>query len=111
MLAAPASPAPELRIYAHCLVGKPGGVALAALNLGDTAQTLTAGSQARAWVMRASTAALDTKAILINDRQPSADEAGRLSGLEGAPASGTVSVPGKAIAFVAVENAGNPACR
>ena len=111
VLAAPASPAPELRIYAHCLVGKPGGVALAALNLGDTAQTLTAGSQARAWVMRASTAALDTKAILINDRQPSADEAGRLSGLEGAPASGTVSVPGKAIAFVAVENAGNPACR
>ncbi|HEX8058824.1 MAG TPA: hypothetical protein VF481_19295 [Novosphingobium sp.] len=109
VLAPPASPSADVRIYAHCLPGRKGGVGLAAINLGDTPQQVALGSRAQAWVLTAP--ALDSKAVSVNGRQPRLEANGRLSGLDGAPVSGSLTLPGKGIAFVAVAAAGNRACR
>lgn len=108
VLAAPTIPAPEVRIHAQCLPGRKGGVGLAAINTGETAQTFALGAPALAWVMQAP--ALDSKAVTVNGRRPAlAGE--RLAGLEGVPASGAISLPGRSITFIAVATAGNRACR
>jgi heparanase len=96
VLAAPKSPAPELRLFAHCLKGQKGGVGLLALNTGSAARALKVGDKATAWVMTG--APIDTRAIKINGGEPSLDDKGALS------------VPGQSIAFVAVRDANNKAC-
>jgi hypothetical protein len=109
VLAPPTSPATVVRIYAHCLQGTPGGVALAAINFGDAAQAIPTGRRSRVWMMRASS--LDSGTVEVDGRTPRLEANGTLSGLAGLPVSGSVSVPGKSIAFIAVGDAGNPACR
>jgi hypothetical protein len=109
VLASPKSPSPDLRLYAHCLAGHKGGVAIVALNTGPAAQSLAVGNNAIGWVMTG--APLDTRDIAINGKAPSIDDAGKLEGLEGAPLSGNLSIPGQSIAFIAVPDAGNIACR
>jgi heparanase len=108
VLESPAAPSPDLRLYAHCLRGQPGGVALAAINLGDTAQTVHSGRGARAWVIQA--ADLDSQAVTISNEAPGLGNGG-LTGLSGQPVDGPLAIPGKSIAFVAVPGAANPACR
>jgi hypothetical protein len=109
VLAAPTPPAADVRIYAHCLPGGQGGVGLAVINPGNAAQEIPFGTKARAWILQAP--ALDSKAVTVNGKQPRLGQDGSLSGLEGVPAGGSLSVPGRSIAFLAVSNAGNPACR
>lgn len=109
VLAAPASPSPDLRLYAHCSPGRKGSVGLAAINLGASSQSVALGSRGRAWVISASP--LDAKVVAVNGQAPGLDAAGRATGLEGVAVSGSVSVPGQSIAFVEVPGAGNPACR
>jgi hypothetical protein len=109
VLASPTSPSSDLRIYAHCLPGSKGGVGLAAINLGEVALSFGVGRRARAWVMTAPS--LDSRTITVSGRTPGLRKSGALSGLQGAAVSNSVTVPGKAIAFVAVSKAGNPACR
>jgi hypothetical protein len=109
VLASPVSPSADLRIYAHCLPGKNGGVGLAAINLGVAAEAVPVGSKSQGWVMQAHS--LDSKTVSVNGRQPRLENNGTLSGMEGAPVSADVSVPGKSIAFIAVSNANNRACR
>ena len=109
VLASPASPSPQLRLYAQCLRGVPGGVGLMALNTGATAQTVRIGSTAQAWLMAAAT--VDARTITINGKSPDMDDHGVLTGLDPATVHGRVTIPGQAIAFVAVPRADNPACR
>ena len=109
VLASPESPSPDMRIYAHCLAGQPGGVGLVALNTGAAPQSLAAGSKAKAWVMTATP--LDATTVRVNGKVPAIDAKGQLSGLDGAAVKGTLAVPGQSIAFVAVRDAGNDACR
>ena len=109
VLAPPASPSPELRLYAHCLPGKPGGVGLAAINLGDGATAVPVGARAHTWVLAA--ASLDSKAITVNGRAPRLESNGELSGLAGAPVAQSVAVPAKSIVFIAVDGARNPSCQ
>jgi heparanase len=108
VLAAPKSPTPELRLFAHCLKGQKGGVGLLALNTGSAAQAVKVGGQATAWVMTGEP--VDTKAVKINGGAPALDDKGALVGLDGAAAKGTLSLPGQSIAFVAVKDANNKAC-
>ena len=108
VLASPKSLSPELRLYAHCMAGQKGGVAIVALNTGPAAQSLAVGNKASSWVMAGSP--LDTRNITINGKAPSIDEAGKLGGLDGTPVNGNLSIPGQSIAFVAVPDAGNTAC-
>lgn len=109
VLAAPASPAPEVRLYAHCLAGKRGGVGLVAINLGETSRSVAVGGAAQVWVLQAP--ALDSKAATVNGRTPRIDDNGVLTGLEPAAVSSGLDLPGRSIAFVAVPGAGNRACR
>lgn len=109
VLSPPQSPSPELRLYAHCLRGTPGGVALLAINLGDTPMPIDAGAGARIWTMQAQ--ALEDEVITVNGRTPRLTESGALEGLEPEAASGEVSVPAKSIAFIAAPRAHNAACR
>ena len=109
VLASPRSPSPALRLYAHCLAGKPGGVAVMALNTGEAPQRLRLGGKARGWTMTGQP--VDTRSILINGNAPALDAVGRLTGLGGAAIAGNVTLPGKSVAFYAVPGANNPACR
>jgi hypothetical protein len=109
VLAPPASPSPALRIYAHCLVGRPGGVGLVALNTQRTPMTLALGHRAVAWTLRGEP--IETRTITINGKMPIADARGMLKGLDGVSVNGRLTVPGHAISFVAVRDAHNSVCR
>ena len=109
VLASPKSPSPALRLYAHCLHGRPGGVGLVALNTGAAPHTFGVGRRATAWTMTGEP--VDTRAIAINGRTPGLDAKDNLTGLAGARVAGALRVPGQSIAFVAVPGAGNRACR
>lgn len=92
----------DLRLYAHCAVGRNGAVSLAAVNTGDSAQVVPLGAPAQAWVLDSENGALDTKVIHVNGRMPRADDAGQLYGLEAVAVERTLLVPAKSIAFVTV---------
>ncbi|MBY0392879.1 MAG: hypothetical protein K2Q27_06410, partial [Novosphingobium sp.] len=109
VLASPRSSSPALRLYAQCLVGKPGGVAVLALNTGEAAQTFNLGGKAIAWVMTGQP--VDTRSVLINGKAPALATDLTFTGLEGAATAAKVTLPGHAIAFYAVPGAANPACR
>jgi len=109
VLAAPHSPSPELRLYAHCLRDVPGGVGLLAINTGTAPQELAVGRRALAWSLQGEP--IDTRSITINGRAPALDAKGTLTGLDGVPVRGALRVQGSSISFVAVRDAGNPACR
>jgi hypothetical protein len=103
------SPSPDLRIYAHCLVGGKGGVGLAAVNLATAARPIRIGAPALTWTLTGEP--LDTRSVIVNGRTPSLQSNGALAGLAGRSVSNVVSVPGQSIVFVAVRGAANPACR
>jgi heparanase 1 len=109
VLASPKSPTAELRLFAHCLTGTKGGVGLLALNTGTAAQTLKVGNKATVWQMTG--APLDTRAVKVNGREAKLDDDGEIEGLDGVPAKSDLSVPGQSIAFVAVTDANNAACK
>lgn len=109
VLAAPRSPSPALRLYAHCLPQKNGGVGLVALNTGEAPQRLALGGKALSWTMTGQP--LDSRQVRINGSEPGVTEAGELTGLAGRPVQGALAIPGHAIAFAAVPGANNPACR
>ena len=109
VLAPPASPAAGLRLHAHCLPARGGGVGLVALNTSDSAQTIAIGGKARVWVMTGQP--IDTRDVMVNGHVPKLTAKGGLTGLTGVAVSRNLSVPAKAIAFIAAPGAGNPACR
>lgn len=109
VLASPASPSPKLRLYAHCMPARRGGVTVMALNTGDAAQSVALKAGAKVWLMQA--APLDSVNLTINGNKPVLKADGSLGGLEAVTARGAVSIPAQSIAFMSLANAGNPACR
>jgi hypothetical protein len=109
VLASPKSPSPALRLYAHCQAGKPGGVALMALNTGEAPQKLSLGGKGLGWTMTGQP--VDTRSVLINGMAPDLGADGQLNGLGGATVAGNVTLPGQSVAFYVVPGANNPACR
>jgi len=108
VLSPPPAPA-GLRLYAQCLPQRGGGIGLVGINTGDAPQQLAIGAKALAWIMQAPS--LDSHTVTVNGRQPRFAASGAFSGLEGAAVTGSISVPARSIAFVAVRGAGNAACR
>jgi heparanase len=109
VLASPRSPSPALRLYAHCLAGRPGGVAVLALNTGEAQQQVRLGGVGQAWTMTGQP--IDTRSVLINGQTPDLDTSGALTGLGATAVTGNATIPGQSIAFYAVPGANNPACR
>lgn len=108
VLASPPSPSADLRLYAQCLKGSAGGVSVAAVNYGESAQALPELAGAKAWVMTAQR--LDSESVQINGREPAMGEDGTVSGLEGVTATAQHAIPARSVAFYAVASANNPAC-
>jgi hypothetical protein len=109
VLAAPKSPAADVRIFAHCMRGGSGGVALVALNLGDKLQSLNPGKGAMAYVLSAKK--LDDKMVAINGAMPSVGADGTISGMSPRAVMGALAIPAQSIAYVSVAGAHNPACK
>lgn len=109
VLAPPASPASALRLYAHCLPRKRGGVGLLALNIGATSQIIRFKGKGKSWLLTGDP--LDTRQAKINGIAPTIDNRNRISGLSGTLVKRALVIPAGSIAFVAVAEASNASCR
>ncbi len=102
---------PGLHLYAHCLRGKPGGVGLVAINLEVSASaTLEVPAGAQRYTLTADD--LQASKVKLNGRELALGPGDRLPKLRGQriPVR-ALDLPPASITFVAVPNAGNPACR
>jgi heparanase len=109
VLASPASPSPDVRIYAHCLKGHKGGVGLVAMNIGASPQSINVGNKAESWTMSATP--MDGKNVSVNGNNPVVQSDGTITGLDSAATNGRMTLPSQSIAFVAISGANNSACR
>jgi heparanase 1 len=109
VLAQPASRSPDVKLYAHCLRGKRGGVGLLAINLGRATRTVSISSRNEFYLMTA--ADLDSRQVRINGTVPTIGKKGQFPVLRARTAAGRISLPGQAILFVAAKSARNPSCR
>lgn len=98
---------PTLRVYAHCLKGAPGGVALVGVNLGPAPVPLAFTGPGRAW----SFAEDGAGGVRLNGVRPALLPGDRLPALDGAPVSGEASVAPAGVTFVTVPAAAAAACR
>jgi hypothetical protein len=99
-----------LHIYAHCLRGKPGGVAVLAMTLEGRQQSLHLSTQGEVYTLTAPE--LQSRTVLLNGQQLSVTPDDRL------PAMLPVQIKGRILAlspfsnsFIALPKANNPACR
>jgi len=104
------SSVPRLYLYAHCLRGRPGGVALLAINADrDHSRFLDLGMAASRYRLTAADLA-DTR-VRLNGRELALDAGDELPPLAGeAVAAGRLDLPPASITFVAIADSGNPAC-
>ncbi len=108
VLDAGASPAPSLHLYAHCLAGHPGGVALLAINVADKAQSLTVPASER-YTLTAKE--LETKVVDLNGAELKLGANDALPELKGTSTHpGPLTLPPTSITFLAIAKAGNAAC-
>ena len=101
---------PGLHVYAHCLRGSRGGVAIAAINLDQTqAATINLPAAAKRYTLSAD--ALQSETVKLNGRPLAMvqDNLPKLSGIK--TKAGRVTLPAASITFLAIKKAGNPACK
>ena len=105
------SPAPVLHLYAQCLRGHPGGVALLAINTDRTAaQELVVPVQSDRYTLMARS--LQDTRILLNGSELKLGASDDLPPLSGLPAQpGRVTFAPLSVTFLAIPNAGNSGCR
>jgi hypothetical protein len=110
----PGVPAQEgLHLYAHCLRGAPGGVALLAINT-DSARprTLAIPLAGERYTLSSPSSDLQDKRVQLNGTTLALGGNNELPPLAGAPtAAGTLALAPATITFVALPNAGSSACR
>jgi len=105
------SPAPTLHLYAHCLAGKSGGVALLAINAAETAaETLAIPLKAERLTLTAPE--LQGKIVQLNGRELSLGAGDSIPVLPGIPVkAGSVEFAPLSITFLAFPEAQNVECR
>jgi hypothetical protein len=102
-----------LHVYAHCLRGRPGGVALLVINT-DRIATHTLGLPVRSqrYTMAAGGSSLQTRDIQVNGAELKLDRNDDLPRLTGAATpEGSVAFAPATITFLALPAAANGACR
>lgn len=106
------SPAPGVHVFAHCLAGRPGGVALLAVNTDRNApQALSLPPKAGRYTL-ASSAGLQSQSVELNGEPLAAARDGTVPALRGVPVpAGQASLPPASITFLAFPEAGNTSCR
>ena len=105
------APAPHLFLYAHCLRGTPGGVALLVINTDrEASQTLDLGTAAERYTLSARDL-LDTQ-VQLNGRELALGANDALPELTGEPTDpGRLSFAPASITFLAIPAAHNANCR
>lgn len=102
---------PRLHLYAHCLRGRPGGVALLAINPDPATALRFALPVAASRYGLAARQLTDTR-VLMNGRELRLGAGDELPALDGEPvAPGRLDLPPVSITFLAIADAGNPDCR
>jgi heparanase 1 len=102
---------PRLHLYAHCLRGRPGGVALLAINPDRTTSLRLDLPVAASRYDLAARHLTDTR-VLMNGRELRLVAGDALPALDGeAVAPGRLDLAPASITFLAIAEAGNPACR
>jgi heparanase 1 len=101
----------DLHVYAHCLRGHPGGVALVAINLSLSKQArLKVSSKTLHYWLTAET--LESSGVKLNDRSLTLTRNDELPEIVGKPArKGVISFAPTSITFVEIPRARNAACR
>jgi len=105
---------PNLYVYAHCLRGKPGGVAVLAIHADPTAaQQITIPRGARRYTLTADS--LTDSKVMLNGTVLALGSGDALPAIEGAAVNagkaGTVELAPASITFFAFPGAGNASCR
>jgi hypothetical protein len=105
------STSPNLHLYAHCLRGRPGGVAVLAINADkDAQQTLQLAAGAERYTLTANN--LLDSTLELNGKQLELGPEDALPALKGvAVYSATMTLPPASITFLAFPKAANAACR
>jgi hypothetical protein len=105
------SPTEEVRLYAHCLRGTPGGVALLLINTSRTTpHALEIAAQSDRYTLTAQE--LNAYTVQLNGSDLKLGDEDTLPQLTGTPASaGQLTLPSASITFLAISNADNPGCR
>ncbi len=114
VLDAGASPAPSLHLYAHCLRGQPGGVALLAINTDRAAShSIELRTAAERYTLSApSTQDLEDTHVQLNGTELTLGTDDELSSLTGVPInSGQVTFAPATISFLTIPMANNASCR
>jgi len=102
---------PRLHLYAHCLRGRPGGVALLAITL-DRAISLPLDLPVAASRYGLAADHLTDTSVLMNGRELRLGADDELPALDGeATAPGRLDLAPASITFLAIADAGNPTCR
>jgi hypothetical protein len=105
-----ASAAPGLHVYAHCLAGQPGGVAILAINANrDASQVLDLPIPSNRYTLTAKN--LQDKTVMLHGAELQLTASDDLPALEGtATAAGPVTLAPASITFLAVAKAHNANC-
>lgn len=99
-----------LHLYAHCLRGVPGGVAVLALNLEDKPKQLRVHGRAEAYVLTAPEPL--SRTVLLNGQALALSADDRLPAMRPVrKPEGNLALPALANTFIALPKAGHPGCR
>jgi hypothetical protein len=101
---------PGVRLYAHCLQGVPGGVAVIAIATGSGETALEV---PESWVRYKLTAhELTSRTVELNGNELALGDGDALPAITGTRVkAGVVSLPGRSLTFLAFPGAGNAACK
>jgi len=104
------SPVADLHLYAHCLRGVPGGVALLAINIGAQSQALELTTAAKRYTLTAEDLSGPRVQMNGSELKLGADDA--MPQLEGAATpSGHLTFAPSSITFLAIPGANNGSCQ
>ncbi len=105
------APTPEVRLYAHCLRGVPGGVAVLAIHTGHTAPaSLDLGAAVQRYTLTASD--LQASLVQLNGSELKLGAGDALPAMDGAAApAGPLVLAPASISFLAIPSANNSSCR
>jgi len=106
------SPAPGVHVYAHCLAGKPGGIALLAVNTDRSApRDVTVPMRNERYTL-ASAQGLLVHSLELNGNALALGKDGAMPPIRGVPTpAGPLALPAASMTFLAFADAGNAGCR